>query len=67
MEVTFSREELSTLSTLLSKEESDLKIEIHHTRNRDYRECLKEKEKEIAQMLTRIERAARVPSKIYAG
>lgn len=65
MTVKFSEKELSLLTVLLAKEAADLKVEIHHTRNHEYREILKEREKQVVEMLNRLREREPAPLKIY--
>lgn len=50
----FSREELELLDQLLSLELETVKIEIHHSRNHEYKDYLKEREKEVISLLERV-------------
>ena len=55
LEVT--REELSLLKMLLSREEVSTRIEIHHARmSFDYRDYLKTRQKEIEELLGKIKK-----------
>ncbi|MBN1375021.1 MAG: hypothetical protein JXA01_02575 [Dehalococcoidia bacterium] len=65
MTVKFSEKELSLLTVLLIKEAAELKVEVHHTRNHEYREILKEREKQIAEMLNRLKDREPAPLRIY--
>ena len=50
----FTREELEILDRLLSEELDTVKIEIHHSRNHEYKDYLKEREKVVISLLERI-------------
>jgi len=65
MSVEISEKDLSLLNVLLAKEAAELRIEIHHTRNHDYRELLKERERQVNGMLARFKENEPVPYKIY--
>lgn len=65
MKVELSQKELVLLNILLSKEAADLKVEIHHTRNQDYREFLKERERQIINLMDRVKADFPEPVKIY--
>lgn len=52
-----SKEELSLIEMLLTKEEAQTRIEIHHARRSfDYRDYLKTREKEIHDLLVRVQK-----------
>jgi hypothetical protein len=54
MNVELSREDLMLIDMLLSKEESMTRVEIHHCFSHDYKNFLKEREKQIGDLLARI-------------
>jgi hypothetical protein len=54
MKVELSKEDLMLIDMLLSKEEGMTRIEIHHCFSHDYKNFLKEREKHIGDLLTRI-------------
>jgi len=57
MNVELSKEDLILLDMLLSKEEGKTRVEIHHCSNHDYKNFLKEREKQISNLLARIKNA----------
>ena len=57
MNVELSKEDLSLLKALLDKEISVIRVEIHHCRTHDYKDFLKQSEKQIHAMLERIKTA----------
>ncbi len=54
MNVEFSKDDLMLMDMLLSKEENMTRIEIHHCFSHDYKNFLKEREKQIGDLLARI-------------
>ena len=58
----FSHEDLELMYFLLSKEESETIVEIHHCRNFDFREYLKQHCEHIKDLLARIRNANQVIS-----
>jgi hypothetical protein len=54
MQIEFSKDELALVEMLLSQEESDINIEIHHCRNLDYKEFLFKRQSEIHEILAKI-------------
>jgi hypothetical protein len=54
MNVEFSKDDLKLLEMLLSKEEVQVRVEIHHCHYHEYKNYLKEREKQIGEMLTRV-------------
>jgi len=57
MNVEFSKEDLQLLDMLLSKEEGETRVEIHHCRDSEYKDFPREREKQIGDILARIKRA----------
>jgi hypothetical protein len=57
MNVELSKEDLMLIDMLLSKEESMTRVEIHHCFSHDYKNFLKEREKHIGDLLTRVKDA----------
>jgi hypothetical protein len=57
MNVEFSKDDLKLLEMLLSKEEVQTRVEIHHCRYHEYKNYLKEREKEIVEVLARVKSA----------
>jgi len=52
-----SKEELSLIEMLLAREEAQTRIEIHHARRSfDYRDYLKTREKEIHDLLVKVQK-----------
>jgi hypothetical protein len=60
MQIEFSQDELALIEILLTQEESNINIEIHHCRNLDYKEFLFKRQSEIHAILTRISGAVPV-------
>lgn len=54
MDIELSKEDLMFIEMLLSKEESMTRVEIHHCKFHDYKNMLKERERHIGDLLTRI-------------
>ena len=57
MNVEFSKDDLMLIDMLLSKEEVQTRIEIHHCKFHNYKNMLKEREKHIGGLLARIRNA----------
>ena len=57
MNVELSHEDLMLMELILSKEESEAHVEIHHTRNLDYKEYLKKQQEHVRDLLARIRNA----------
>jgi hypothetical protein len=57
MNVEFSKEDLILLDMLLSKEEGETRVEIHHCRDSEYKNFLRGREKQIGDILARIKNA----------
>ncbi len=55
-----SRDDLSLLSALLSKELEETKIEVHHSRSYEYKKDLMDREQQIRNLLIRIEETSAV-------
>ena len=60
MNVGLSKEDLMLIDMLLSKEEGMTRVEIHHCFSHDYKNFLKEREKQIGDLLARIRNALAV-------
>ena len=57
MQVEVSLEELALIRILLDKEESDLRVEMHHAHSSyEYREHLKERHKMVNELLERMKK-----------
>jgi hypothetical protein len=57
MNLEVSKEELALIKMLLGREELSTRIEIHHARmSFEYRDYLKEREKEIPDLLERVKK-----------
>lgn len=54
MPIELSNEEREILVGLLEREFGEVRTEIHHTRNHDYKEGLKEREKRVHDLLGRL-------------
>ena len=54
MNLELSHEDLKLLEFLLTKEESELRVAIHHCRNNDFKEYLKHHLAHIGKLLARI-------------
>jgi len=63
MELELSEDDLKLLEVLLSKEEGQNRIEIHHCRYHEYRQYLKEREKQISSLLERVRSGIQVPGR----
>jgi hypothetical protein len=57
MNLELSKEDLLLLKALLDKEWGVLRVEIHHCRTHDYKDFLKQSEKQIDSMRERINAA----------
>jgi hypothetical protein len=62
MKLEFSHEDLELMYFLLSKEESEIIVEIHHCRNFDFRDYLRQHYEHINDLLARIGNANQVIS-----
>jgi hypothetical protein len=57
MNLEVSQEELSLINMLLKKEEQMTRIEIHHARRTfEFRDYLKQREKDLHELLERVEK-----------
>jgi hypothetical protein len=56
----FIGEDLRFLELLLEREEAEIKVEIHHSKNHEYKELLKAREQRVIDMLARIRETAGV-------
>jgi hypothetical protein len=54
MNIDFSHEDLDLVVELLSREQKSLPVEIHHSRNREFRDYLKLREKLVENLLERV-------------
>ena len=54
MNLELSQEDLELMDFLLSKEESEIRVAIHHCRNQDFKEYLKQHCEHTCELLTRI-------------
>ena len=54
MKVEFAKEDLLLMDMLLSKAEGTTRVEIHHCFDHDYKDFLREREKRITDLLSRI-------------
>ena len=63
MNLELSAEDLKLLEMLLSEEEGQNLVEIHHCRNFDYKHYLKERGKHISSLLERVRSKMPVPGK----
>lgn len=58
MNIEFSQEEFALVKTLLEREAAETRVELHHARHdREFRDSLKEREKEIRNLMERMEKA----------
>jgi hypothetical protein len=57
MNVELSKEDLELMNMLLAKEEVETRVEIHHCRNREYKDFLKEREKHVGDLLASVKNA----------
>jgi len=63
MELELSEGDLKLLEMLLSKEEGQTLVEIHHCRYHEYKQYLKERGRQIAALLERVRSKMPVPGK----
>jgi hypothetical protein len=56
MKIELTEDELLTLQVLLLKEIEDTKVEIHHSKNHDYKTYLKERETLVNELILKIEK-----------
>jgi hypothetical protein len=57
MTVNLTKEDAALLEMLLTKEEGDTRVEIHHCRDHEYKEYLKAREKRLGDLLARVKDA----------
>lgn len=57
MNVEFSKEDLQLLEMLLVKEEGETRVEIHHCFDSKYKDFLKEREKQVGNILAQVRNA----------
>jgi hypothetical protein len=57
MNIDVSKDDLQLIDMLLSKAEGVTAVEIHHCRFSEYKDFLKQREKQIADLLARIKSA----------
>ena len=60
MKIELCEDELMLMDMLLSKEEAELKIEVHHCKNYSYKNYLKECEGQVGTVLAKIRDAVAV-------
>jgi hypothetical protein len=53
MNIEISQEEKKLMGDILSKELEDTRVEVHHTKNRDYKTILKREENILRNLLDR--------------
>ena len=61
MKIELTGEQSQFLTTVLTKEFEETRVEIHHARNYEYKLILKEREKLIRDLLKRFKKAGRSP------
>jgi len=54
MEIDFTRKDLKLMDMMLNKELGDTRLEIRHTDNSDYKNCLKDREAEINSLIAKV-------------
>jgi hypothetical protein len=54
MNIELSRKDLSLLNMMLNKEVGDTRVEIRHSDNMDYKNCLKDREQQLDALLQRV-------------
>lgn len=54
MQMELSTRDLRLLNTMLDKELGETRVEIRHADNADYKNCLKDREKEINSLLEKV-------------
>ena len=54
MNVELSSDDLALIRRLVDKEEGWTRVEIHHSKNQQYKECLKEREQQVRGLLGRL-------------
>ena len=57
MQVELSREDLAVITMLLDKEESETRVEIHHSRDPDFKDLLRNRELQVRDLLARLREA----------
>lgn len=57
MTVNLTKEDLALMEMLLTKEEGDTRVEIHHCRDHEYKEYLKKRAAQLSDVLGRIKAA----------
>lgn len=57
MAVNLTKDDLALLEVLLAKEESDIRVEIHHCRDHEYKDFLKKRESQTGDLLARVKAA----------
>lgn len=61
MKFDLSQKDIQLLNTVLSKEIAEIKVELHHSRNYEYRDLLKEREGQINAILTQFKKGSSRP------
>ena len=56
MNLELSKDDLSLLRAMLDREIGVVRVEIHHCRTHDYKDFLKESEKQLTSMLERVKK-----------
>ncbi len=54
MSVNLTKDDLALMEMLLTKEQGDIRVEIHHCRDHEYKEYLKKREAQLGDLLGRI-------------
>jgi hypothetical protein len=57
MNVELSKEDLSLMDMLLSKEEVETRVEIHHCKHHEYKDFLKSREKHVGDLMVLVKNA----------
>ena len=61
MTLNLGKDELTLMQMLLSKEEGDTRVEIHHCRDHEYKDYLKQRERCVEELLARVREALSEP------
>ncbi len=56
MSTAFSTEQIELLKTMLEKELADVRVEIHHTDKYEFKQQLKERERELLTIMEMLEK-----------
>ncbi len=65
MKFELSHKDLSLLQTMLDKEQENARVEIKHSVNKEFKECLEEREKDISSLLERVSTELKNINEVY--